>query len=243
MESLKKQLSAQKEKLEQQKAKILQDANEKARKVLQDAKDYADETIRIINKKTDVGEVSRLLEEERTKLRTKLDKTASKAQISQPKASPSKKPDAKKLKLGDAVKVVSLNLRGIVSSLPNARGDLFVQMGILRSQVNINDLELIDEQTISGDGVPAMRMSKSATVSPEINLIGKTVDEAIPELDKYLDDAYLAHLEKVRVVHGRGTGALRNGVHQHLRKLKYVKSFHLGEFGEGDSGVTIVTFK
>ena len=255
MESLKKQLSAQKEKLEQQKAKILQDANEKARKVLQDAKDYADETIRIINKKTDGGEVSRLLEEERTKLRTKLDKTASKAQISQPKASPSKKPDAKKLKLGDAVKVVSLNLRGIVSSLPNARGDLFVQMGILRSQVNINDLELIDEQTISGDGVPAMRtkqkgngsgkirMSKSATVSPEINLIGKTVDEAIPELDKYLDDAYLAHLEKVRVVHGRGTGALRNGVHQHLRKLKYVKSFHLGEFGEGDSGVTIVTFK
>ena len=218
MESLKKQLSAQKEKLEQQKAKILQDANEKARKVLQDAKDYADETIRIINKKTDGGEVSRLLEEERTKLRTKLDKTASKAQISQPKASPSKKPDAKKLKLGDAVKVVSLNLRGIVSSLPNARGDLFVQMGILRSQVNINDLELIDEQTISGDGVPAMRtkqkgngsgkirMSKSATVSPEINLIGKTVDEAIPELDKYLDDAYLAHLEKVRVVHGRGTG-------------------------------------
>ena len=255
MESLKKQLSAQKEKLEQQKAKILQDANEKARKVLQDAKDYADETIRIINKKTDGGEVSRLLEEERTKLRTKLDKTASKAQISQPKASPSKKPDAKKLKLGDAVKVVSLNLRGIVSSLPNTRGDLFVQMGILRSQVNINDLELIDEQTISGDGVPAMRtkqkgngsgkirMSKSATVSPEINLIGKTVDEAIPELDKYLDDAYLAHLEKVRVVHGRGTGALRNGVHQHLRKLKYVKSFHLGEFGEGDSGVTIVTFK
>ena len=255
MESLKKQLSAQKEKLEQQKAKILQDANEKARKVLQDAKDYADETIRIINKKTDGGEVSRLLEEERTKLRTKLDKTTSKAQISQPKASPSKKPDAKKLKLGDAVKVVSLNLRGIVSSLPNARGDLFVQMGILRSQVNINDLELIDEQTISGDGVPAMRtkqkgngsgkirMSKSATVSPEINLIGKTVDEAIPELDKYLDDAYLAHLEKVRVVHGRGTGALRNGVHQHLRKLKYVKSFHLGEFGEGDSGVTIVTFK
>ena len=254
MESLRKQLEQQKEKLEQQKSKILQDANEKARKVLQDAKDYADETIRIINKKTDGGEVSRLLEEERTKLRTKLDKTAAKTQIKQPKVAPSKKLDAKKLKLGDAVKVLSLNLRGIVSSLPNARGDLYVQMGILRSQVNINDLELIDEPTISGDGVPTMhktkgngsgkiRMSKSATVSPEINLIGKTVDEAIPELDKYLDDAYLAHLEKVRVVHGRGTGALRKGVHQHLKKLKYVKSFHLGEFGEGDSGVTIVTFK
>ena len=254
MESLRKQLEQQKDKLEQQKAKIMRDAHEKAHKVLQDAKDYADETIRIINKTTDGGEVSRLLEEERTKLRTKLDKTAPKTQTVK-KAASSKAPDAKKLKLGDAVKVISLNLRGIVSTLPNAKGDLFVQMGILRSQVNIKDLELIDEQTISGDGVPAMnikhkgngsgkiRMSKSATVSPEINLIGKTVDEAIPELDKYLDDAYLAHLEKVRVVHGRGTGALRNGVHQHLRKLKYVKSFHLGEFGEGDSGVTIVSFK
>lgn len=254
MESLRKQLEQQKDKLEQQKSKIMRDAHEKAHKVLQDAKDYADETIRIINKTTDGGEVSRLLEEERTKLRTKLDKTAPKTQTVK-KAASSKAPDAKKLKLGDAVKVISLNLRGIVSTLPNAKGDLFVQMGILRSQVNIKDLELIDEQTISGDGVPAMnikhkgngsgkiRMSKSATVSPEINLIGKTVDEAIPELDKYLDDAYLAHLEKVRVVHGRGTGALRNGVHQHLRKLKYVKSFHLGEFGEGDSGVTIVSFK
>ena len=128
-------------------------------------------------------------------------------------------------------------------------------MGILRSQVNINDLELIDEQTISGDGVPAMRtkqkgngsgkirMSKSATVSPEINLIGKTVDEAIPELDKYLDDAYLSHLPSVRVVHGKGTGALRKGIHNYLRRQKHVADFHLAEFGEGDAGVTIVTFK
>lgn len=251
--ALRKELEAQKDKLEQQKARILRDANEKAHRILQEAKDYADETIRIINKTTDGGEISRILEEERTKLRTKLDKTAQNTEA-KPKA-PAKKLDPKKLKLGDAVKVLSLNLRGTVSSLPNAKGDLFVQMGILRSQVNISDLELIDEQTISGDGVPNMRlknkgngsgkirMSKSATISPEINLIGKTVDEAIPELDKYLDDAYLSHLEKVRVVHGRGTGALRNGVHQHLKKLKYVKDFHLGEFGEGDSGVTIVEFK
>jgi DNA mismatch repair protein MutS2 len=92
-------------------------------------------------------------------------------------------------------------------------------------------------------GMGKIKMSKSAIISPEINLIGKTVDEALPEMEKYLDDAYLAHLEKVRVVHGRGTGALRNGLHQKLRKLKYVKEFHLGEYGEGDSGVTIVVFK
>ena len=154
----------------------------------------------------------------------------------------------KKLRIGDSVKVLSMNLTGTVHSLPNAKGDLFVQIGILRSQVNIKDLVLIEDaapgsKKYAKTGAGKLKMNKSASVSTEINLIGKTVDEAIPELDKYLDDAYLAHLEKVRVVHGRGTGALRNGVHQHLRKLKYVKSFHLGEFGEGDSGVTIVTFK
>ena len=147
-----------------------------------------------------------------------------------------------------------MNLTGTVSTLPNARGDLFVQMGIFRSQVNLKDLELIDVPTISGDGVPQpvkrakgssgqIRMSKSSSISPEVNLIGMTVDEAIPVMEKYLDDAYLAHLEKVHVVHGRGTGALRNAVQQRLRKLKYVKSFHLGEYGEGDTGVTIVEFK
>lgn len=255
IESLRTQLEQQREKLEQQKSRIIDNANSHAREILQEAKDFADETIRIINKTTDGGEVSRILERERAKLRTKLDKTASHEE--KKAAEPAKRTDPKKLHVGDAVKVLSLNLRGTVSTLPNAKGDLTVQMGILSSQVNICDIELIDEQTISGEGVPArsanaygkkrssghIGMSKAATISPEINLIGKTVDEAIPELDKYLDDAYLAHLEKVRVVHGRGTGALRNGVHKHLKKLKYIKSFHLGEYGEGDSGVTIVEFK
>ena len=252
MAQLQKEIAGQKEKLEAQKEKYLRDAQEKAREVLQQAKDYADETIRIINKTTDGGEVSRILEEERAKLRKRLDKTSG-GDTQKPQAVPKKAVDPKKLKLGDAVKVLSLNMRGTVSSLPNAKGDFFVQMGILRSQVNIKDIELIQENTISGDGVPAKRvsvsgggkigMSKASSISPEINLIGKTVDEALPELDKYLDDAYLSHLEKVRVVHGRGTGALRSGIHQHLKRLKHVKSFHLGEFGEGDSGVTIVEFK
>ena len=153
-----------------------------------------------------------------------------------------------------------MNLNGTVSTLPNAKGDLYVQMGILRSLVNIKDLELLDEASVTGPGLESggksggkfggkntgsgkIKMSKSFSVSPEINLIGLTVDEAIPQLDKYLDDAYLAHLPQVRVVHGRGTGALKAGVHRHLKKLKYVKEFRLGEFGEGDTGVTIVTFK
>ena len=152
------------------------------------------------------------------------------------------------LHLGDTVKVLSLNLKGTVSTLPDAKGNLFVQMGILRSQVNIRDLEKLDDTVITGGnfsktGSGKIKMSKSASVSTEINLLGKTVDEAIMELDKYLDDAYIAHLPSVRIVHGKGTGALRKGVHNYLRRQKHVKSYRLGEFGEGDAGVTIVEFK
>lgn len=157
---------------------------------------------------------------------------------------------AESLRIGDSVKVLSLNLKGTVSTLPNAKGDLYVQMGILRSQVNIKDLELImdpadniADTSKQKTGSGKIKVSKSFSVSPEINLIGMTTDEAVPLLDKYLDDAYLAHLPQVRVVHGRGTGALRNAVHKKLKKLKYVQEFRLGEFGEGDTGVTIVIFK
>ena len=127
-----------------------------------------------------------------------------------------------------------------------------MHIGILRSHVNIKDLELLpDAPDMASDSSKAkqktgsgkIKMSKSFAVSPEINLIGMTTDEAVPMLDKYLDDAYLAHLPQVRVVHGRGTGALRSAVHKKLKKLKYVKEFRLGEFGEGDSGVTSVIFK
>ena len=192
------------------------------------------------------------MEAERTKLREKLDKVDKNLSLKNEKG-PKKTISPKKLKIGDGVKVLTMNLNGTVSSLPNAKGDLYVQMGILRSLVNIKDLELLNEPAISGPGMDLMKknntgsgkikMSKSFSVSPEVNLIGMTVDEAIPVLDKYLDDAYLAHLPKVRVVHGRGTGALKAGVHKHLKKLKYVKEFRLGDFGEGDTGVTIVTFK
>ena len=146
------------------------------------------------------------------------------------------------------MKVLSLNVKGTVSTRPDAKGNLFVQMGIIRSKVNISDLQLIDEPVITGGGLSRtgsgkIRMSKSISVRPEINLLGKTVDEAVAELDKYLDDAALAHLSSVRIVHGKGTGALRRGIHAFLRTQKNIADFHLAEFGEGDAGVTIATFK
>ena len=156
------------------------------------------------------------------------------------------------MKKGDAVKIVSMGLTGTVSTLPDAKGALFVQCGIIRTHTNVKDLIYVQEETVTtpklqrsggGDRSGKMKMSKTMSVSTEINLLGKTVDEALALLDKYLDDAYLAHLPSVRVVHGKGTGALRNAVHGHLKRLKYVKEYRLGEYGEGDSGVTIVTFK
>ena len=256
---LKSRLSQKKERLEERRDKILKKANEDAQRILREAKETADSTIRQINKLSADSGLNKELEAQRAKLRDKLKQTDEKLAIKT--KGPSKTISPKKLKIGDGVKVLSMNLKGTVSTLPNAKGDLYVQMGILRSLVNIRDLELLDEQDVSGPSIPeknsryrvargsgrpsggGIQVSKSASISPEVNLIGMTVDEAMPVLEKYLDDAYLAHLETVRVVHGRGTGALKNAVHQRLKKLKYVKDFRLGVFGEGDSGVTIVTFK
>lgn len=253
--TLKRRLEQKEERFAEQKERMLSNAREEAQKLLQDAKDTADQTIRNINRLAKESGVGKELEAERSKLRNKLNDVDKKL-AAPAAAAPKKAVSAKSLRLGDTVRVLSMNLKGTVSSLPNAKGDLYVQMGILRSLVNIKDLEMVEENSISGPGLPEngprrgagsgsskIKMSKSFSVSPEVNLIGMTVDEAIPALDKYLDDAYLAHLPQVRVVHGRGTGALKAGVHRHLKKLKYVKEFRLGEFGEGDTGVTIVTFK
>ena len=257
IETLKNRLQQKEERFSEQKEKMLSKAREEAQKILQDAKDTADQTIRNINKLAKSSGVNKELEAERTKLRGKIQDVDKKLAVKKT-AAPKKAVSAKKLRLGDTVRVLSMNLKGTVSSLPNAKGDLYVQMGILRSLVNIRDLEMVEEASITGPGLSGthtggsrgsgsgsskIKMSKSFSVSPEVNLIGMTVDEAIPVLDKYLDDAYLAHLPQVRVVHGRGTGALKAGVHRHWKKLSYVKEYRLGEFGEGDTGVTIVTFK
>lgn len=243
VETLKQKLEQKQERFEEQKERILREATEQARDILQGAKDYADETIRKFNK----GLSGKEMEQERSKVREKLSSTNDKLSF-QTKPAKKKTSKAEDFHIGDAVRVLSLNLNGTVSTLPNAKGDLFVQMGILRSQINIKDLERLDEPVITGPNLTKtssgkIKMSKTSTISPEINLIGKTSDEALSELDKYLDDAYLSHLSQVRVVHGKGTGALRQAVHTHLKRQKYIKSFHLGAFGEGDAGVTIVEFK
>ena len=270
---LKSRLTRKEEHLDERKDKMIRNAAEEAQRILREAKETADQTIRQINKLAADSGVNKELEAQRTKLREQLKKTDDKLAVKA--KGPSQPVSAKKLKIGDGVKVLSMNLKGTVSSLPDSTGNLFVQMGILRSKVNIRDIELIREDDISatlGDGSSRsygavsgtgtskskktfsqakgshsgsgqIKMSKSFSVSPEVNLIGMTTDEAVPAMEKYLDDAYLAHLPSVRVVHGRGTGALKTACHKRLKQLKYVKDFRLGEFGEGGTGVTIVTFK
>lgn len=246
--TLKNRLQEKNEKIDSARERILREANEQARDILQDAKDVADETIRIFQK-AGPGASLKDLEKSREKVRGKINEKNDKLVIKNKEQKKAKKLTPDQIKKGDSVKILSMGLQGIVSTLPDHKGNLFVQCGIIRSQVNISDLALADEDTPSNapsvqrSQTSRMKMSKSLSVSPEINLLGKTVDEALAELDKYLDDAYLAHLSSVRVVHGKGTGALRSAVQSHLKRIKYVKSFRLGEYGEGDAGVTIVTFK
>jgi len=246
--TLQEQLKAKNEKIDRAKDKILREANERAREILQEAKDVADETIRDFNK-LDAGADIKALEKKRQKVRDKISEKNAKLSLSSGPTQPKQKAlDPAKLKKGDSVKVLSMGLKGIVSTLPDSKGNLFVQCGIMRTSVNVKDLALVEEATITAPTLlrtnsGKIKMSKVTGISTEINLLGRTVDEAICELDKYLDDAYLAHLPSVRVVHGKGTGALRSAVHSHLKRQKHVKEFRLGEYGEGDAGVTIVTFK
>lgn len=247
IESLKTKLTQKQERLEQQKERILREANEQALAILREAKEYADQTIKDFHRYGKENISAKEMEADRAKLRERMSGIEKKMAYRTP-SPPNKQLKASDLKIGDSVKVLSLNLKGTVSTLPNAKGDLYVQMGILRSQVNIKDLVLLDEPVITAPnlqrtGRGKIKMAKTLTVSPELMLIGMTVDEALAQLDKYLDDAYLAHLGQVRIVHGKGTGALRSAVHNYLRRQKHVKSFRLGTFGEGDAGVTIVEFK
>lgn len=247
IERLKQETQKKQEKLEEQRDRILREANEKAHAILAEAKETADETMRNFHKFGKANISAAEMERERERIRKKMESTRS-GMMKEP-AKPKKEYKPSDFKLGESVKVLSMNINGTVASLPDNKGNLTVQMGILRSQVNISDLEIIDEtpaylkKTTRAGGKGKIKMSKSLSVSTEINLLGKTVDEAVAELDKYLDDASLAHLSSVRIVHGKGTGALRKGIHQYLRRQKHIRSFRLGEFGEGDAGVTIAELK
>ncbi len=244
---LKKELREKTEKLEQSREKILQNANQEASRILAEAKTVADDTIRKYTKWAKSDRHIQEMEKERAELRNRMNKHQNQSG-SKPQKRKKKSIKASDLMIGSNVHILTLNADGTVSTLPNEKGDLFVQAGLLRTQVNIKDLELLPEEKPkqtekrhSGSG--KIRIDKAASVHQEVNLIGMTVDEAMPVLNKYLDDAYLAHMTQVTVIHGRGTGALRKAVHRQLARLKYVKSYRLGEFGEGDMGVTIVTFK
>ena len=243
---LKQKLETKQDNLSKQKERILREANEQARKILQDAKDYADQTIRDMNKLA-AGKTGNMkeLEKKRSAVRDKLSKADERLAMKKDQAKKNRPED---FHPGDSVRVLSMNIKGTITGKPNSKGQVAVQMGILKSMVSLTDLELLDEEvikapTLKKTGAGKIKMSKSASISTSLNIIGKTVDEAMPELDKYLDDAYLAHLNHVTIIHGRGTGKLRTAVHNKLKKCRYVKSYRLGTFGEGETGVTIVDFK
>ena len=247
---LRRQLEQKSDKLDRQREDILREANEQAREILQEAKDVADETIRVFRKAGPNASMQDL-ERTRTSLGQKIsDKNKAISGKEKPKEDHPVLKESQ-LKLGESVRIVSMGLKGTISSKPDKDGNIFVQCGIMKTKANIRDLVLIGDE----DPKAAMKkfygrntsggkmdLSRSANIRTEINLIGKNSDDAIAALDKYLDDAYMSHLNTVRVVHGKGSGILRQAVQQHLKSVPYVKSFKLGEFGEGDAGVTIVTF-
>ncbi len=249
IEQLKAQLKKKSDRLEERTDKIIRKANEEAANILREAKEYADETIKTMNKH---GMTVKELEHQRSELRDKMKKNQSKLSIKPAKEQKSHKShNLCDFTVGTHVKVLSMNLEGVITGKPNNKGELTVQMGSLSTKTKINNLEIIEnykepkeKSNIKGvGGSGKIKMSKSSNISHEINLLGLTVDEAVSRLDKYLDDAYLSGIPQVRVVHGKGTGALRNGVTSYLYGVPYIKSFRLGEIGEGDTGVTIVDFK
>lgn len=239
--SLKSSYDKSLEKINSQKEKLLEKARQEAQSILEEAKETADSTIRNINKIA--SGLGAPLEKERDRLRNSIKENESKNKKNIVKSSPAKKVES--VNIGDSVFIHSLNLKGTVSTLPNDKGILTVQTGIISSKVNINDLELLDEKNDNTLKRTATRRSqglKSLHISPEVNLIGMNVDEACSVLDKYLDDALLAHLEYVRIIHGRGSGALQKGIHAYLKRQSFVKSFKLAEFDDGGNAVTIVRF-
>ena len=235
-------------KLDNARDRVMNEANEKAVQILQEAKDYADETIRKLNKMASGGLNMRDMEHERGNLRDLLaEKSGSiKTAPSGKKRNTVKNPE--ELAIGDVVHVVSFDVNAKVAGLPNQKGELYVMIGAMRTAVNIKDIEIVEKQPLEEEtkvktGAGSIARDKQMHISPECNIIGMRVDEAMPIVDKYIDDAYLAHLPQCTIIHGRGTGALKSAVHAHLKKLKHVKEFRQGNFGEGDQGVTIVVFK
>ena len=262
LERRSRELKQKEDSLEERRRKILDQANEKARNILQDAKDQADSAISAIRKNSKGADMS-AMEQTRTSLREKVSAKNRRLQKPEEKKPRTSQLSPSDLHIGDRVKVLSLGMQGTVTKLPDRQNKVGVQCGIMNSQIPLKDLALIDEETGMTIDSQAKKKASSAlkrayesrsyaaetsgidlsramNISPEINLLGMTTDEALMALDKYLDDARMSHLDTVRVVHGKGTGALRNAVQNYLRKQSFVRSYRGGDFGEGDAGVTIV---
>lgn len=243
--SLKRDYELKNKNLDEKRDKIISKAREEALEILKEAKETADETIKNLNKYGKSANMKEL-EKSRSNVGSKIKKNQNSSSVKA--VAPNRNYKPSDFKIGTGVKVLSMNLNGTVATLPNADGNLTVKMGILNSKVNIKDLEILDEPDIKAPGLTRgnsgkIKMNKSLNVKMELNLIGKTVDEALFELDKYLDDAYLAHLPQVYIIHGKGTGTLRSAIQNHLKKCSYVKSYRTGEHGEGGAGATVVEFK
>lgn len=249
IQQLTDELKTKSDRLDERRDKILRKANEEAAAILKDAKEYADQTIKTMNKH---GMTVKELEKQRSAIRDKMNKRQEKLSVQAAKPKAHKAHDISEFKVGTHVRVLSMNLIGTVTAPPSPKGEITVQMGSLSTKTKINNLEILvgykdpeeaKKAPKGAGGSGKIKMSKAASISHEINLLGLTVDEAVAKLDKYLDDAYISRIPQVRIVHGKGTGALRNGVTAYLRGVPYIKSFRLGEIGEGDTGVTIVDFK
>ena len=249
IQQLKDELKTKSDRLDERRDKILRKANEEAAAILKDAKEYADQTIKTMNKH---GMTVKELEKQRSAIRDKMNKRQEKLSVQAAKPKAHKAHDISEFKVGTHVRVLSMNLIGTVTAPPSPKGEITVQIGSLSTKTKINNLEILvgykdpeeaKKAPKGAGGSGKIKMSKAASISHEINLLGLTVDEAVAKLDKYLDDAYISRIPQVRIVHGKGTGALRNGVTAYLRGVPYIKSFRLGEIGEGDTGVTIVDFK
>ena len=249
IQQLKDELKTKSDRLDERRDKILRKANEEAAAILKDAKEYAAQTIKTMNKH---GMTVKELEKQRSAIRDKMNKRQEKLSVQAAKPKAHKAHDISEFKVGTHVRVLSMNLIGTVTAPPSPKGEITVQMGSLSTKTKINNLEILvgykdpeeaKKAPKGAGGSGKIKMSKAASISHEINLLGLTVDEAVAKLDKYLDDAYISRIPQVRIVHGKGTGALRNGVTAYLRGVPYIKSFRLGEIGEGDTGVTIVDFK
>lgn len=249
-------LKADEEKVANEKAKAIQEASREAASILKSAKKEADETIRRFRKASSSSSDMKELEKERTEIGQKLKKAEEKSSarpMTKHVSSTHGAVNVKNLHVGDRVRILPMNMNGTIHTLPNKKGELEVQAGIIRSKVKLSDIELLGEETsaerfrrqmkekrqTSERQVSASSFGKSLTISPEIRLLGMTVDEALSALDKYIDDAYLSHLKEVRIVHGKGTGALRKAVQEYLNGNMYVKDYHQAAYGEGDAGVTI----